>query len=162
LIDHIKKQGYEDLMIVSPDAGGFERARAFAKRLGAMLGIIEKRREEKNVSHVINIIGEVEGKNIILLDDMIDTAGTIVNSADALIKNGAQSVRAYCTHPVFSGPAIARLENSRLEEIVVTDTIPLRPEALHCSKITVLTVAHLLGEAIRRIHSNDSVSSLFV
>ncbi|RMF92004.1 MAG: ribose-phosphate pyrophosphokinase [Nitrospinota bacterium] len=162
LLDYIKKQDYGDLMIVSPDAGGVERARAFAKRLGATLGIIDKRREGQNVSHVMNIIGDVKGKDVVLLDDIIDTAGTIVNAAQALMENGARSVRAYCTHPVFSGPAISRLQDSPLQEVVVTDTIPLRPEALRCKKITVLTVAPLLGEAIRRIHLDDSVSSLFV
>ncbi len=162
LLEYIRKQGYEDLMIISPDAGGFERARSFANRLGAMLGIINKRRDSKNVSHVLNIIGEVKGKNLILLDDMIDTGGTIVNAAHALLEKGARSVRAYCTHPVFSGKAVERLREAPLEEIVVTDTIPLSAEARNCKKFTVLTVAYLLGEAIRRIHSNDSVSSLFI
>lgn len=162
LLEYIRKQGYEDLMIISPDAGGFERARSFANRLGVMLGIINKRRDSKNVSHVLNIIGEVKGKNLILLDDMIDTGGTIVNAAHALLEKGARSVRAYCTHPVFSGKAVERLREAPLEEIVVTDTIPLSAEARSCRKFTVLTVAYLLGEAIRRIHSNDSVSSLFI
>jgi ribose-phosphate pyrophosphokinase len=125
------------------------------------LGIIDKRRVGKNVAQVLNIIGDVTGRDVLLPDDLIDTAGTIANAADALVKNGARSVMTCCTHPVFSGPAIDRILNSPLREVVVTDTIPLREEALKCEKITTLSVSGLLGEAIRRIHNDESVSSLF-
>ncbi len=148
-------------MIVSPDAGGVERARAFAKRLSASLAIIDKRRLAPNVAEVMNIIGEVEGKTAILLDDMVDTAGTLAQSADALRRKGAKHIYACATHAVLSGPAIERLEKSEIEELVVTNTIPLGPKAA-CRKLHVLTVAPLLGEAIKRIHFQDSVSSLFV
>jgi len=162
MLDHIRAAyGEEDIVFVSPDAGGVERARAFAKRLHAGLAIIDKRRSGPNESQVMNIIGDVEGKTAILLDDMVDTAGTMVHSAEALHDRGASRVYACATHPVLSGPAIERLEKSRIEELVVTDTIPLGGKAA-CGKIRVLSVAELLGEAIKRIHSNDSVSSLFV
>jgi ribose-phosphate pyrophosphokinase len=161
LLQYIKQRHDLDLMVVSPDTGGLARARAFARALDVPLGIIDKRRESKNVAQVLNIIGDVTGRDVLLPDDMIDTGGTIVNAAEALMKNGARSVMTCCTHPVFSGPAIDHLINSPLREVVVTDTIPLREEARKCEKITVLSVAGLLGEAIRRIHNDESVSSLF-
>lgn len=161
LLQDIRQRRDLDLMVVSPDTGGLARARAFARLLDVPLGIIDKRRESKNVAQVLNIIGDVTGRDVLLPDDMIDTAGTIVNAAEALMKNGARSVMACCTHPVFSGPAIERIINSPLREVVVTDTIPLREEALTCEKITTLSVAGLLAEAIRRIHNDESVSSLF-
>ncbi|HWS16149.1 MAG TPA: ribose-phosphate pyrophosphokinase, partial [Candidatus Methylomirabilis sp.] len=161
LLEHIKANYGDDIVIVSPDAGGVERARAFAKRLSASLAIIDKRRLAPNVAEVMNIIGEVEGKTAILLDDMVDTAGTLAQSADALRRKGAKHIYACATHAVLSGPAIERLEKSEIEELVVTNTIPLGPKAA-CKKIRVLSVAPLLGEAIKRIHFQDSVSSLFV
>ncbi len=161
MLDYIRSAYGNDIVFVSPDAGGVERARAFAKRLHAGLAIIDKRRAGPNESQVMNIIGDVEGKTAVLLDDMVDTAGTMVHSAEALQERGAMRVYACATHPVLSGPAIERLEKSRIEELVVTDTIPLG-EKTACRKIKVLSVAGLLGEAIKRIHSNDSVSSLFV
>ncbi len=161
MLEYIRNTYGEEIVFVSPDAGGVERARAFAKRLHAGLAIIDKRRSGPNESQVMNIIGEVEGKTVVLLDDMVDTAGTMVYSADALYDRGAARVFACATHPVLSGPAIERLEKSRIEELVVTNTIPLGGKAA-CRKIKVLSVAGLLGEAIKRIHSNDSVSSLFV
>ena len=154
--------GKEAPVFVSPDAGGVERTRAYAKRIGADLAIIDKRRERANVSEVMNIIGDVEGRTCVLLDDMIDTAGTLTNAAQALMKAGAKSVMATATHAVLSGPAVERIKASPLTEVVVSDTVPLRAEALACGKFRVLSVAHLLGEAIRRIHNGDSVSSLFV
>jgi len=152
----------EQVVIVSPDAGGVERARAYSKRLGASLAIVDKRRARANVAEVMNLIGDVEGKHAILLDDMIDTAGTLTNAARALMEKGAARVSAYAVHPVLSGPAIERLEDSPIDRVVVTDTIPLREEARACAKIQVLSVARLFGEAIRRIHSADSLSSLFI
>lgn len=160
LIDHIRKNEKNDLVIVSPDAGGVERARAFAKRLEASLAIIDKRREEENVAQVMHVIGDVAGKHSIIVDDIIDTAGTIVESAIALARHGTLRVSACCTHPVLSGPAIERLNDSPLAELIVTDTIPLNSKK--SDKIRVLSVANLLGEAIRRIHNETSVSSLFV
>ena len=162
IVEYIKKQYANNLVIVSPDAGGVERARAFAKRLGATLAIIDKRRPQPNESNIMNIIGDIQGKTALLLDDMVDTAGTLTQAANALRKEGAQKIVACCTHPVLSGKAIEKIMQSDLEELVVTDTIPLREEAKACKKIVVLSVAELLGEAIKRIHSNDSVSSLFV
>ncbi len=161
MLDFIRANWGNDIVFVSPDAGGVERARAFAKRLNATLAIIDKRRAAPNVSEVMNIIGDVEGKFAVLLDDMVDTAGTMVQSADALAKKGAKRVFACATHAVLSGPAIERLEKSVIEQLVVTNSIPLREKAA-CGKIKVLSVAPLLGEAIKRIHFNDSVSSLFV
>lgn len=162
LVEFIREKYANDLVIVSPDAGGVERARAFAKRLGANLAIIDKRRPQPNESNVMNIIGDIKDKTALLLDDMVDTAGTLTQSADALIEKGATKVVACCTHPVLSGQALDKINQSAIEELVVTDTIPLRKEAQSCNKIVVLSVATLLGEAIKRIHSNDSVSSLFV
>ncbi|GAB6063693.1 ribose-phosphate pyrophosphokinase [Deferrisoma palaeochoriense] len=152
----------DDLVVVSPDAGGVERARAFAKRLDAGLAIIDKRREKANVSEVMHIIGEVEGRDALLLDDMIDTAGTLTNAARALKENGARRVFAAATHPVLSGPAVDRIVDSPLEQVVVTDTIPLSARARESGKIHAVTVSGLLAEAIRRITECGSVSSLFV
>ncbi len=163
LLDDFRRRFQGDhLVVVSPDAGGVERARAFAKRLNAGLAIIDKRREKANVSEVMHIIGEVEGMVAILLDDMVDTAGTLTNAARALKANGAARVFAACTHSVLSGPAVARIVESPLEELITTDTIPLGAEARQCGKIRALTVAPLLAEAIRRITECGSVSSLFV
>ena len=162
MVEFIKEKYTDNLVIVSPDAGGVERARAFAKRLGSNLAIIDKRRPQPNESNIMNIIGDIEGKTALLLDDMVDTAGTLTQSANALIEKGATKVVACCTHPVLSGQAVEKINQSALQDLVVTDTIPLTKEAQSCSKIVVLSVAELLGEAIKRIHSNDSVSSLFV
>ncbi len=164
ILDYLSKKFSEEdnLVIVSPDAGGVERARAFAKRLKARLAIIDKRREAANISQVMNIIGDVQGATAILLDDMIDTAGTLTHAAEALMEHGAKAVSASASHPVLSGNAIERLKASSIEEIVVTDTIPLREEAARFDRIKVLSVAPLLAEGIRRIHTEDSVSSLFV
>ncbi len=162
LLDYIKKQQVSDMVVVSPDAGGVERARAFAKRLNSSLAIIDKRRESPNQAEVMNIIGDVKGKHALLFDDMIDTAGTIVQTAQTCLDNGALSVWAGCTHPVLSGPALERLEGSCLREVVVTNTIPLNGKDQYCSKLKALTVAPLLGEAILRIHREESVTSLFV
>jgi ribose-phosphate pyrophosphokinase len=162
MVEFIKEKYTDNLVIVSPDAGGVERARAFAKRLGSNLAIIDKRRPQPNESNIMNIIGDIEGKTALLLDDMVDTAGTLSQSANALIEKGATKVVACCTHPVLSGQAVEKINQSALQDLVVTDTIPLTKEAQSCSKIVVLSVAELLGEAIKRIHSNDSVSSLFV
>ncbi len=161
LLAYIKEKFNNDIVVVSPDAGGVERARAFAKRLGANLAIIDKRRPRPNVSEVMNIIGEVEGKTTILLDDMIDTAGTITQAAQALSDRGAKQVYACCTHAVLSGPAIERIEKSPIKELVVTNTIPER-ESARSPKIKRLSVGPLLGEALKRIHFGESVSSLFV
>ena len=162
LDDHLREAYGRDCVIVSPDAGGVERARAYSKRLGGTLAIIDKRRERANESEVMHIIGEVEGKKCLLLDDMIDTAGTLVNGANALMKAGAKSVAACATHAVLSGPAVNRIKESPLTEVVITNTIPLSPEALATGKFKVVSIARLLAEAIRRIHHSDSVSSLFV
>ncbi len=161
LLDYITKRKIADLVVVSPDAGGVERARAFAKRLQANLAIIDKRREGPNHAQIMNIIGDVEGKSALLFDDMIDTAGTIVQGAQACFDKGAREVWAGCTHPVLSGPALERLQRSCLAEVIVTNTIPLRGKEQTCPKLQVLSVAPLLGEAIRRIHEDESVSSLF-
>jgi ribose-phosphate pyrophosphokinase len=151
-----------EVVVVSPDAGGVERAREFGKRLNASLAIIDKRREEANVSKVMHIIGNVKGKVAIILDDMIDTGGTIVKAAEAIMQNGAKSVYACCSHPVLSGNAVERIKNSRIKELIVTNTIPLVEEARKLDKIKVLDVSPVLGEAIKRIHRDESVSSLFV
>ncbi|HRT62474.1 MAG TPA: ribose-phosphate pyrophosphokinase [Syntrophales bacterium] len=163
LLDYMKKthQG-DETVIVSPDTGGVERARAFGKRLGANLAIIDKRREGPNESQVMNIVGNVGGRRVIILDDLIDTAGTIVHAAEALLNEGAKEISACCTHPVLSGPAIERIQGSVLKELIVTDTIPLHEKAKTCSKIKVLSVAGILSEAVKRIYYNDSVSSLFI
>ncbi len=162
LLDYIKKKHKENLVIVSPDTGGVERARAFAKRLEANLAIIDKRREGPNEAQVMNIIGNVKDLEVIILDDMIDTAGTVVQGAKALKEAGAVAISVCCTHPVLSGPAIERLEKSDINEVIVTDTIPLRENAKSFKNIKVLSVASLLSEAVRRIYYNDSVSSLFI
>jgi ribose-phosphate pyrophosphokinase len=159
--DRLAKGVWRDLVAVSPDAGGVERARAFAKRLGTSLAIMDKRRTGPNEAKIMHVIGDVRGRDVILLDDIIDTAGTITQAAEALREDGARRILASCTHPVLSGRAIERLEQSEIEEVVVTNTIPLREEQA-CKKVTVLSVAPLLGEAIRRIHTETSVSSLFV
>jgi len=159
---NLKEQYNDDLVIVSPDAGGVERARAFAKRLTATLAIIDKRRDAPNVSEAMNIIGEVEGKTAIILDDMVDTAGTLTQGAAALKKRGTNKIFACCTHPVLSGPAIERIEESSIDQLVVTNTIPLNGSSEKCSKIVTLSVAELIGEAVRRIHYSHSVSTLFV
>lgn len=147
---------------MSPDVGGVVRARALAKRLEADLAIIDKRRPRPNVATVMNIIGDVQSRTCVIVDDMVDTANTLCEAASALKKQGAQRVIAYCTHPVLSGPAVERISGSALDEIVVTDTIPLSPAAAQCSKIRVLSIAGLLAETMRRISAEDSVSSLFV
>jgi ribose-phosphate pyrophosphokinase len=159
-LEHIRKKNLKDIVVVSPDAGGVERARAFAKRLDADLAIVDKRRPKANVADVMNVIGEVQGKNAILLDDMIDTAGTLCKDAEALIKFGAKHVFAACSHGVLSGPAIDRLQASPIEELMISNSIPLNGKK--SSKITVLSVAPLLAEAIKRIHEDQSVSQLFV
>jgi len=162
MLEHIRTSFDEELVVVSPDAGGVERARAFAKRLNAGLAIIDKRRSGPNVSEVMHIIGEVRDKTCIVVDDMIDTAGTLCNAANALMEQGALQVHAYATHAVLSGPALERIENSSLGTVVLTNTVPAADKADRCSKIKVLSVARLLAEAIRRINNNSSVSSLFV
>ncbi len=161
-LKYIKEKMGDDIVVVSPDAGGVERARALAKRLGSSLAIIDKRRTGPNVAEVMHIIGDVEGRVVLIVDDMVDTAGTLTQAAKALAENGAKKVCASCTHPVLSGPAIERINNSHIEEMVVTNSIPLSENGEKCDKITVLSVAPLLGEAIKRIHSDDSVSSLFI
>ncbi len=162
LEQHLREHYGNDCVIVSPDAGGVERARAFSKRLGGTLAIIDKRRERANESEVMHIIGEVEGRRCLLLDDMIDTAGTLVNGANALMSAGAKSVAACATHAVLSGPAVTRIKESPLVEVVISNSIPLSEEAKVSGKFKVVSVARLLAEAIRRIHHSDSVSSLFV
>jgi ribose-phosphate pyrophosphokinase len=161
LHDYFKSGKFNNLVIVSPDAGGVERARSFAKRLNGSLAIIDKRREAANVSKVMYVIGDVKDKEAILLDDMIDTAGTVTQAATALMENGAKRVIAACTHPVLSGPAIRLINESPLEEVVATDTIPLAENARACGKLKVVSVSKMLAEAIRRIHDESSVNSLF-
>jgi ribose-phosphate pyrophosphokinase len=163
LLADVWKHKYDDMVVVSPDVGGVVRARALAKRLGdADLAIIDKRRARANQSEVMNIIGEVEGKNCVMIDDMVDTAGTLCHAAGALKNEGAVSVAAYITHPVLSGPAVSRITDSHLDEMVVTDTIPLNEEARACDKIRQLSVAEMLAETMRRISFEESVSSLYV
>jgi ribose-phosphate pyrophosphokinase len=163
LLGDVWKQKYSDMVVVSPDVGGVVRARALAKRLDdADLVIIDKRRARANQSEVMNIIGEVENKNCILIDDMVDTAGTLCHAAGALKEHGATSVAAYITHPVLSGPAVSRITESQIDEMVVTDTIPLNEEARACKKIRQLSTAELLAETMRRISDEESVSSLYV
>jgi ribose-phosphate pyrophosphokinase len=162
MIDYFEELGGEGLTVVSPDAGGVERARAFAKRLDSPLAIIDKRRTEANVAEVMHIIGDVEGQHCLIVDDLIDTAGTVVKAAEALLQQGALSVRACATHAVLSGPAVERIENSELTEVIVTNSIPLPDEADNCKRIKVLSVAPLLAKAIQSIHEDGSVSTLFV
>nr|WP_198959077.1 ribose-phosphate pyrophosphokinase [Ignatzschineria sp. F8392] len=155
-------QGAEDITVVSPDVGGVLRARSVAKQIpGADLVIIDKRRPAPNVAEVMNIIGEVEGRNCIIVDDIVDTAGTLASAAKVLKSRGAKTVRAYCTHPIFSGKAIENIEGSGLDEMIVTDTIPLREEARRCNKIRVLSIADVIANTISRIHEEESVSTLF-
>ena len=161
LLGDLWKHGYEDLLVVSPDVGGVVRARALAKRLESDLAIIDKRRPKANDAEVMNIIGDVKGRTCVIMDDMVDTAGTLAKAAQALKNEGAIKVLAYCTHPVLSGGAVERIANSALDEVVVTDSIPLREDAKKCSKIRVLSVVDLLAETILRISNEDSVSSLF-
>jgi ribose-phosphate pyrophosphokinase len=163
LIDYIKKKYVSDsLVVVSPDAGGVERARAFAKRLGCSIAIIDKRREKANECEVMNVIGDVDNKDTLLIDDMVDTAGTMAQAAKALREQGAKRVSAACTHAVLSGAAIERINNSVMEELIVTNTIPLDSKMMLCKKLKVLSIASLLGDAIKRIHEESSISSLFV
>jgi ribose-phosphate pyrophosphokinase len=162
LLGDVWKQNYENLIVVSPDVGGVVRARALAKRLESDLAIIDKRRPKPNVAKVMNIIGEVDGRTCIIMDDMVDTANTLCEASNALKEKGAKRVIAYCTHPVLSGPAIERIEKSAIDELVVTDTIPLREEARNCKRIRQLSVAELLAETMRRINAEESVSSLFM
>lgn len=162
ILEYLEGKSLKDLVVVSPDAGGVERARVFAKKLRASLAIIDKRRESANVSEVMNIIGDVKDKDALLLDDMIDTAGTITQGAEAIKKAGARRIFGACTHAVLSGKAIDRLNASVFDELIVTNTIPLNGKDITCKKITSLSVASLLGEAIRNTHNETSVSSLFI
>jgi ribose-phosphate pyrophosphokinase len=161
LLSDLQSKRYEDLVVVSPDVGGVVRARALAKQLGCDLAIIDKRRPKANVSEVMHVIGEIENRNCVIMDDMIDTAGTLVKAAEVLKERNAKSVFAYCTHAVFSGPAIERIKGSQLDEVVITNTIPLSAEARATSKIRQLSVAFLFAETIRRISDGQSVTSLF-
>jgi ribose-phosphate pyrophosphokinase len=162
LIAHTASQGFGELTIVSPDAGGVERARAYAKRLNASLAIVDKRREVANVAKVMNVIGDVEGRTCVIVDDIIDTAGTLCECANALLEKGAAGVYTAASHPVLSGPAVDRLNTSQIQKVFVTDTIPIGDKIARCPKIEVLSVAPLLAEAIKRIHYETSVSSLFI
>jgi ribose-phosphate pyrophosphokinase len=161
LLSDLKSKAYPNLVVISPDVGGVVRARALAKQLGCDLAIIDKRRPAANVSEVMHVIGEIEGRNCVIMDDMIDTAGTLVKAADVLKERGAKKVYAYCTHAVFSGPAISRIQASKLDEVVITDTIPLSTEGKGCAKVRQLSVAFLFAETIRRISDGESVTSLF-
>ncbi|WP_111641336.1 ribose-phosphate pyrophosphokinase [Marinimicrobium alkaliphilum] len=161
LLEDIEKQNFEDLVVVSPDIGGVVRARAVAKQLGVELAIIDKRRPRAGVAEVMNIIGDVSGRTCLLVDDMVDTAGTLCNAATALKKAGANRVVAYCTHPILSGNAIDNLNNSELDELVVTDSIPLRGEAKDCGRVRVLTLSRMLAEAVRRLSNEESLSAMF-
>jgi ribose-phosphate pyrophosphokinase len=162
MVEHFQKLNLSKLTVVSPDAGGVERARAFAKRLNAELAMVNKRRLEANVAQVMNVIGDVDGRNCLVVDDIIDTAGTLVKTVEALREKGALKVYACATHPVLSGPAVDRIEHSMLEEVVVTNTIPLSAEKRKCKKIRTLSVAKLLAEAVQAIHDETSVSGLFI
>jgi ribose-phosphate pyrophosphokinase len=161
LLSDLKSKAYPDLVVVSPDVGGVVRARALAKQLGSDLAIIDKRRPRANVSEVMHVIGEIEGRNCVIMDDMIDTAGTLVKAAEVLKERGAKRVFAYCTHPILSGPAVDRIAGSQLDEVVITNTIPLSDAAKACKKIRQLSVAFLFAETIRRISDGESVTSLF-
>ena len=161
LLSDLKSKAYPDLVVVSPDVGGVVRARALAKQLGSELAIIDKRRPKANVSEVMHVIGEIDGRNCVIMDDMIDTAGTLVKAAEVLKERGAKRVFAYCTHPILSGPAVERIANSQLDEVVITNTIPLSDAAKACKKIRQLSVAFLFAETIRRISDGESVTSLF-
>ena len=161
LLSDLKSKAYPDLVVVSPDVGGVVRARALAKQLGSELAIIDKLRPKANVSEVMHVIGEIEGRNCVIMDDMIDTAGTLVKAAEVLKERGAKRVFAYCTHPILSGLAVDRIANSQLDEVVITNTIPLSDAARACKKIRQLSVAFLFAETIRRISDGESVTSLF-
>ena len=162
LLGDLRQKNYDDLLVVSPDVGGVVRARALAKQLGCDLAIIDKRRPKANVSEVMHVIGDIEGRNCVIMDDMIDTAGTLVKAAEVLKERGAKKVYAYCTHPIFSGPAIVRVgAGTALDEVVVTNTIPLSDAAAQCTKIRQLSVAPLIAQTIQRIARGDSVMSLF-
>ncbi len=162
ILDHLRTKKFANLTVVSPDAGGVERARAFAKRLDAALAIIDKRRDKPNVAQVMHIIGDVKGRDCLLLDDMVDTAGTLTEGASALRASGAGSISAACTHAVLSGPALKRINDSALDELLTTNTIALDSKQQECRKLTVLSVAPIFSEAITRIHEETSLSSLFV
>ncbi len=162
ILEYIKDNLHDHLVIVSPDAGGAERARAFAKRLHADLAVIDKRREAPNKARAMAVMGDVAGKNAVILDDMVDTAGTLIEAAGAILAQGAKEVHAICSHPVLSGPALDRINDSSLSSLVVTDTIPLNSKSEACNKIKVLSISELVGEAIIRSHKGDSVTSLFV
>jgi ribose-phosphate pyrophosphokinase len=161
LLTDLKSKAYPDLVVVSPDVGGVVRARALAKQLGSELAIIDKRRPKANVSEVMHVIGDIDGRNCVIMDDMIDTAGTLVKAAEVLKERGAKRVFAYCTHPILSGPAVDRIASSQLDEVVITNTIPLSDAARACKKIRQLSVAFLFAETIRRISDGESVTSLF-
>ena len=161
LLSDLKSKAYPDLVVVSPDVGGVVRARALAKQMNCDLAIIDKRRPKANVSEVMHVIGEIDGRNCVVMDDMIDTAGTLVKAAEVLKERGARRVFAYCTHPILSGPAVDRIAGSQLDEVVVTNTIPLSDTARACKKIRQLSVAFLFAETIRRISDGESVTSLF-
>ena len=162
LVEYFRKLGLQNLTIVAPDAGGVERARFFAKKMDTALAIVDKRRDEPGVSEVMHVIGDVQGRTAVIVDDMIDTAGTLVKTTDALLDQGASAVYACCTHPVFSGEAVDRICKSRLTRVVVTDSIPLSEQAKGCERILVLSVAELLARAIQSIHEETSVSTLFI
>lgn len=162
LVDYFRNKKLPNLTVVSPDAGGVERARAFAKKLGAPLAIVDKRRVDLDVTEVMNLIGDVKGRSTLIVDDIIDTAGTLVKTADALIREGATQVFAACTHAVLSGPAVERIENSRITEVVATDSVPVSEAARNLKKVTILSVADLLARGIRSIHEETSISELFI
>jgi ribose-phosphate pyrophosphokinase len=162
IIEHVQQLRLPNLTVISPDAGGVERARAYAKRLDANLAIVDKRRDQPNVAEVHHVIGDVEGRTALIVDDIVDTAGTLTKVAEAIKAEGAREVLASCTHPVLSGHAIERIEKSPLSKLIVTDTLPLSPEKRACGKIVVLTIAELLARAIKNIHEETSVTSLFV
>jgi ribose-phosphate pyrophosphokinase len=162
LVDYFRNKKLPHLTVVSPDAGGVERARAFAKKLGAPLAIVDKRRVDLDVTEVMNLIGDVKGRTTLIVDDIIDTAGTLVKTADALIREGATQVFAACTHAVFSGPAVERIENSQITEVVATDSVPVSEAARNLKKVTILSVADLLARGIRSIHEETSISELFI
>lgn len=162
MLDHVSSMNLEPLVIVSPDAGGVERARAYAKRMKVALAVMDKRRGENHEIETIHVIGDVAGKSALIVDDMVDSAGTLVRAVDALLEAGAKRVLAACTHPVFSPPAIERIIASPIDKVIVSNTVPLRPDAAACDKIEVLSVAKILGQAIQSVHDETSVSSLFV
>ncbi len=157
-IDYFSENPIKNLVVVAPDVGSLKMSRAYAKRLDASLAFIDKRRPEPNVAEVMNIVGKVEGKNVLIVDDLIDTAGTLTNAASALKERGALNIVATCTHPILSGPAYQRIEDSPIDQLIVTDTVPMRKPS---DKITVLSVAGIFAEAMQRIHTNDTISALF-